>query len=356
MSLFFEDLEVKTEKPTPIFVEDTTGLLSITLESEMAWHNLETSMMKEEFKAVITEDEQQLEKGKGEFFKKIIAFFDGLWKAIVAGIQNLITKLVIQFRNGEKFLASKAEAIKAYKGGKSAEVFVWKVGTMAGINSQFPNGIGAKLKGMISQQSPNVATTDAIASDLGYSSFANLDKDIVAKAHSDARKSMEISPAWLGSAMQDIKDAKVVIGKLKGFVGDAKTLISEGKKAAQEGLKAVEGAKETVQKIKVANTTTAKNATSVLNKIINVFTKLQLERYSDSLRLIKAVVGGAKADAKQLEQGKKLVDKQKAKQAKEDEVAKKKAEKEQAKKESLFDLTLEDFDDEDVDLEDLDLD
>jgi hypothetical protein len=359
MSLFFEDLEIKEQ--TPVFVEDTSGLLSVTLESEMAWHNLETTMMKEEFKAVLQEDEKKLEGGKTNFFKTIIKFFETVWNAIVTGIRNLIAKFTIQLRNGEKFLKGREAQLSAYKGGKSAEMYEWHIESLIGISKAFPAGIGTKLKGFVGTNSTSAMTADDIAKELGYSSFKDLDSEIVSKARSAERKSVAIDTNAVALAKTDMTSAKTVITTLNELAKGARDLVGEGKKQAQEGLRATQGSKESLQKLKAAGATTAKNATSVLNKIINVFTKLAFERYADATKTIRAVVSGAKADDKAVAQGKKLIEKQKKADAKKvDTIGGKPVKKADAKVESaLFGLTLEDFEDEDEfeDLEeDFDLD
>jgi hypothetical protein len=381
MSLFFEDVELNKQNEESVFVEDTTGLLSVTLESEVAWHNIEKTMMREEFKAVITESEQKLNAGKGNFFKTIAEFFDKFWKAVTEAIRNLTTKLSIQFNTGAKYVARKQKAISAYPGNKTAEIYDWKKGsgTLGEISKAFKaTDLGNKLTSAIVKPSATAGTMDSLSQLLGYKNFTHIDKGIVMRARSSKRSPLKFDKGALNTAVADIKNAKAVLTELNKFASSAKSLVSQGKKSAKKGEVAVKAGDDTQQKIATASATTAKNATSVLNKLINVYTKLILERYSDALKMVKAAVGGAKED----EKGRKAVDKAKAKQGefdgKKTTVKKKQAglpapegeeeestavavrgERGVAKTESLFDLTLEDFED-DFELdgfeEELDLD
>jgi len=363
MSLFFEDVEIKNES-TPeasVVVEDVSGLLSVTLESEMTWHNLETSVMKEEFQAVMNEDQLRLEGSKETMFQKIIKFFDGLWKKLVTVIQNIITRLQTSFVNGTKFIAKRSDAIKKYTGGRSATVFEWssQSQTVAQISGTFKKDLAGQLVKAVKTASTSgqAKSADELAKDLGFDGMSGMDAKLLSIGHGPARKSVVVSKEMLNKAVSDVEGAKVAISALKELANQARTMVATGKKEATDGLKAVKEKSEQLQKQKTASSSTARAATTVINKYINVYIKLAMDRFGDSLRMVQSAVGGVKADDKATAQKAKADAKAEKGKAKEAE-----AKTDDTKKEDfdLFGLTLEDFEDEaieeDVVEEDLDLD
>lgn len=302
MSLFLnEDVnteevtETETQEQETVFVEDATGLLSLTLESEMSWHNLEKEIMTEEYTAVLTEDEAKLDASKASLFQKAIAWFNQIWQSFLKLIKNLGTRLQVQFVNGQKFVKAREGKINSYTGGSSANIHTWKVSNIATLTAKFPGqAIGGKLASAV-RTAGNTGTTfsaDQLAKELGYESFASIDKALVGQARSESKSTVSISKQMVMGARADITQAKGLIRGIQGMANAAKTLVASGRTSATEGLQSVKRGDEAGQKKKSAAISTAKASTSVIHKILNVYVKLGLERYADSMAIIKAIGGG----------------------------------------------------------------
>jgi hypothetical protein len=348
MSLFFEDVEIvkpqSQPKAQPV-VEDVTGLITVTLESEMAWHNLETSVMREEFNAVMLEDEKAGEGSKKNFFQQAADFFAKLWKSFVAALQSLVSRLQVQFTNGGKFLASRADRLNKYVGNKEASLFEWKVKGMNGIAGQFPASVGGALLKAIqtARNTGKALSADELCKGLGFNSFNEIDKSITGKARNEARKSVTVTHPMVDEAAADIRSAKTIIAHVKTLGKEAQALVTQGQASAKAGLKAVDSGNEEQQKKETAAISTAKSAQSVLNKIINVFVRLELERYADSMRVLSTATSGGKATAKDNAKASKQAGKNEKGKSSGKEVA-----TVEDMEDDIFDLTLEDFEDEEV--------
>ena len=293
-----ETKEEEKEVVTEAVIEDKTGLIALTLEAEMSWNNLHTEIVKEEFQAIMKEDEEQATKSRSEFFKKAIAFFQELWKKFVQVIRNLVSRLQVQFTNGEKFLASRKEKLARYQGDKTVSIYNWKVKGMLGIAKEFPtNRLGGSLVGAINQaaKSGKAVSADEIAKGLGFESFSAIDKGVVAKARGNEKVEVKVSPQVLSSAANDVKSAKQILGIVNQLGKQSQGIIQEGRKAATAGLNAKDPQDQQKQSAAVQ---TAKAAQSVLNKVLNVFVKLEVERYGDSMRIVSAATSGGSAGMK----------------------------------------------------------
>lgn len=340
MSLFFEDVEIKRPATTDVVVEDVTGLINVTLESEMAWHNLTTEIMKEEFSAVINEDEEQAEGAKSNLFKKILEFFKQAWTKFVQVVNHLVQRLQTQFGAAIKFAKPLNAKLAKYEGGAQVSIHEWKVEEIGRLTDNFSaEGIGAKLAGAISNSASEskAFTADELVKVLGYDSFADMDKKLVEKARSTSTVGKAITKQDGAVAYSNIMNASKTISALKKMSGSMKKVVDAGRKEAMEGLNAKDA--ETKKK-KVASTSTARVATSVINKVLNVMIKLVMECFSDSVKVIKAI--SARVGGSDVKKGEKEAHKTEKANAKAEEKAKKQAEKD-AKQESIFDLTLEDF-------------
>jgi uncharacterized protein YidB (DUF937 family) len=353
MSLFFEDVEIKRSS-SEVVVEDVTGLINVTLESEMAWHNITTEIMKEEFSAVLNEDEEQAEGAKTSLFKKILEFFKNVWTKFVQVVNSLVTRLQTQFGAAIKYAKPLNAKLSKYEGGAQASIHEWKIQDIGKIVDNFSaEGLGSKLSTAISNSAneQRALTAEDLVKLLGYESFADMDKKIVEKARSNETKGKEITKQDGAVAYGNIMNASKTISALKKMSGSMKKVVDAGRKEAMEGLNTKDA--ETKKK-KVASTSTARVATSVINKVLNVMIKLVMECFSDSVKVIKAV--SARVGGSDVKKGEKEAHKTEKANAKADAKAKKQAEKE-AKNESIFDLTLEDFEDEvleeDTDVEEL---
>lgn len=341
MSLFFEDVEVKekTVVTESLHVEDVTGLVSATLESEMAWHNITTEIMQEEFQAVITEDEDKAESSKEAFFKKVIKFFEDLWKKFVSIIQPLVNRLQIQFVNGEKFAKAREAKIKAYKGDAKVQVYDWKIKDIGSLAEKFSaERVGSELVRVIqnSASEGKAFTADEIAKRLGFESLSAMDTKLVEQARSAQKVEKTVDSTLGAQAFANIMSGKKVLAQVKAIAGGTKKVVDAGRKEALDGLK--EKSAENKKK-KVASTSTARSASTVLNKVINVMIKLVLESYADSMKVARVASSAG---------GQEIKDAKKAEKAKGKE-------KEEAKNESLFDLSLEDFDSVNEDVEETEL-
>jgi hypothetical protein len=339
MSLFFEDVEIKRSS-SEVVVEDVTGLINVTLESEMAWHNLTTEIMKEEFSAVINEDEEQAEGAKQNLFKKILQFFKDAWNKFVQVVNNLVTRLQAQFGAAIKYAKPLNAKLSKYEGGAKATVHDWKtdIGGLAGAFQA--TAWGGKLSTLIANASSEqkTFTADEVVKALGYDSFADMDKDIVSKARSTEASEKEITKQDGAGAISNIMGASKAIKEVKAFSNSMKKVVDTGRKEAMEGLNAKDP--ETKKK-KVASTATARVAVGVINKALNVMIKLVMECFTESVRVVKACSAKVGGDNKAQKQADKDAKKQ-AKQDKNDDV------KNDSMNESIFDLTLEDFEDEDL--------
>jgi hypothetical protein len=350
MSLFFEDVEIKNKKQdtTSVFVEDVTGLIALTLESEMAWHNLETSMMKEEFKHVIKENEKGLENSKESLFKRMVALFNKLWEGFVQAVKQLTTRLQVQFVNGAKFLKARDEKLKKFTDadGKEVEIYQWKVQTVEQIKQSFPLSLGQTLAKMISEagSQKKAFTVDEIVGRIvdGAKSLSDMDRIIIEKARNSKRIKIKVNRKLAMMASSDLQGAKGVLNHIKGLAKEAQKLVNEGKKEALEGLKAVKDNKEEVQKQKVATTSTARACITAINKVLNLFVKLVLEKYADSMKVIRS------ATATSAEKDKAEKKEQKGKNPL-SLPAPSAEQKEKNESLNLFGLTLEDFEEDEDD-------
>jgi hypothetical protein len=313
MNLFFEDVEIKNNSAEveavneDIVVEDVTGLISVALESEMAWNNLQVATMHEEFSAIYNEDEEQAGAARTNYFKQAITTLQAIWKRVVAFVQQLVSRLQAQFSNGARIMEKNKAKLNGYQGTAKATVFDWNVKGMGQLASQFPPGIGGVLKKQITAAGSDSKerSADELAKALGYSSASKIDGEIAAKARKASRTEVQVTQALVGEAEGDIRTAKAVLNSINNLGKEAKDLVSAGLTAAKAGLKAAEKNDSAAAKKAKAEINTAKNAQTVINKIINVFVKLEVERYADSMRVISAAASSGKASNKDNKQASK---------------------------------------------------
>ncbi|ALN97951.1 hypothetical protein Bp8pS_272 [Bacillus phage vB_BpuM-BpSp] len=299
-SLFFEDTELKHDEGVELqeeevlFVEDVTGLISATLESESNFHNIYTTTLTEQAQALHLEDEAAIQSSKKQYFEKIIKFFQELWKKFSSLIQNLVNRLTLTYTNGDKFLKSiKGKINTATLSSKEMEVYNWKFKTMAKISAGFPRAIGAVLAKYVNESASTGTsyTADQLAQKLGYASLSEIDTKIVGMARDSKKKKVKLDTTIVGFAEGDVATAKNMVSVIKDLSSSSKKVIEDGLKYAKEGISA---SKEDGNK-KAAATSTAKSATSVINKILNVYVKLQSEKFSESLAILKKAAGSSSA-------------------------------------------------------------
>jgi len=319
-SLFFNEKEVKKVKPV---VEDFTGLLSLVYESEESWNNIERVTLHEEYLSVMNEDKEKLKTSAKAAFKKFVAFFTNLAKNFASVIKNTITRIQASFVKGANYaIANKARISSAKLDNvKDVSVYTWKgglssiSGSMAGFNA---NAIVGFVK------AGNLKSKDELASSaLSGATFESVDKTMISKARNDKKSSKKPSASDVKDALTDVLAIKIVISGIKTAANKNTAVIKAGLTAAKEGLSAGDDKAE-VKKAKSNAVATAKNGYAVVNKILNCGIKLLMERYRDSMVIIRAALSSGKSVTK----------------------------KEKSSNESLF----FDFDEEDLNIENEDID
>jgi hypothetical protein len=91
------------------------GILSLVLETELAFFNIEKELMREEARIIITEseaDESKLKSKLMEIAKKI----KEVWDTFVAKIKQVINKIVVSTKLAEKFLSQNEKFLNQFNG------------------------------------------------------------------------------------------------------------------------------------------------------------------------------------------------------------------------------------------------
>jgi hypothetical protein len=282
------------------YIVEDHGFLGLALESEIEWGNLKEEIIRDEYRAVINEDEGGIKATAAKYFQMAIAFFKGLLQKIAALIKNLITHGQTAASNGMKYIESHKEKLRLYKGGKEASVFNWKKFNLSALAQSFRSEqLGSTMASLVNEsaRTGNEITIEEISTRLRFGSFSEIDKSILSQSRDAERVTKKIAAPDVSQATKNISEGKGALSKIEVLGKGARALIQQAEKHANEGLSAVNSGKADEQKRKSAAVKTAKNASTFLTKILNLMYKLISEAISDSLRMLRAAAGGLKKDS-----------------------------------------------------------
>lgn len=289
MSLFFDESVNKNNKENnnQIFVEDASGTLAVALDAEASWNNIMSSMIKTEAMCTLNEDSKGLGEATKNFFEKMKQFFVDLWNKFVAALKNLQTKLYSHLNIGKAVLKKYELRARSFNNGDvSANIFQWKYFKIGSLANSKVISIASKLQGIVKSSADKGAmSTDEIAKEAGFGSASAMDGEIVASTRSESKADVKLNRELVDTAISNIKQFKVTIKKLNDLASNMKVIISLGKDSAEAGLKEDTASDKNKKYGNVVRT--AKAASFVASKLINVFIKLAEEIYFDSAVIVK---------------------------------------------------------------------
>ena len=292
MSLFFEDVK---NTSNGYLVEDVSGALSVALESEMSWNNIETSMIKTEAMCVIKEDAGGLKEAASSFFTKAKQFFIDLWNRFVQALNNLKNKLVAQASVGEKFIQKNEDALAHFNGSCEAKTYKWKNFTLSRIVDSDFTKVCAKIAGKVcGSYDGTEISADDFAKEFSFGSAANIDKELLSKIRNDSKDTVSYSSSNVNEAVANIKQFKGTLKGLNDIAKSMKDTVATGKTSAERGISEKDDNK---RKKHTAVIKSAKAATLIISKITNVYTKIVTDLYIDSCAVVRAGVAGNSKNA-----------------------------------------------------------
>lgn len=282
---------------------DLSGVLSLVLETESTFNNIQTKMFRLEHDAIVSENAALLEEGKNDYFKKVVDALKAAWQAVTSFFKKVYIAIMNKVQSIDSFLKGNQAKLTGIPEEKLKEVTV-KI-------HDYDKAAFGKLKGsatiapisVTKDSTPETYNMDAYkkvaASTFGADGKGDLTGQIVTKILGES-KDTQLSGALVKEALANLADNR----KFKNEVGMFQKQIDvDYKKAIAEADKGL-GAGEEESKVYKKSVDSLKNCANVNQMLVGCLLRVGNTITSDSLTICRNALSKVEKPKKE-EDGKK---------------------------------------------------